>query len=78
MMIAAAVIPVVSACNIRSKNSEGCQKNESFQGSLPSRGDLVTIGNIVCGRGPDYPGIEQAAHQMALEAENVNATLTLC
>jgi hypothetical protein len=39
MAIAVAIIPVVSTCNERSKkNSKGCQKNESFQGSFPLRG----------------------------------------
>jgi len=37
------VIPVVSTCKVRSKkNRKGCQKNESFQGSFPSPGDIVT------------------------------------
>ena len=42
-MTTAAAIPIVSACNIWSKeNREGCHKNESFQGSLPSPGDIIT------------------------------------
>lgn len=78
MVIAVAAIPVVSTCNVRSKkNSKGRQKNESFQGSLPSPGDQVTLGNIVCGRGPDYPGIEQLARQISLEAEKANSALML-
>ena len=41
--MAVTIIPVVSTCSERSKkNSKGCQKNESFQGSFPSPGDIVT------------------------------------
>ena len=64
MVIAVATIPIVSTCNVRSKkNSQGCQKNESFQGSCPLRGTWSQTGNIVSDCGPGYGGIEQAAHQ---------------
>jgi hypothetical protein len=78
MVMVVAIIPVVSTCNEgRKKDSKGCQKNESFQGSFPSPGDIVRNQKYSRNCGPGYSGIEQAAHQMALEGGNVNVALIL-
>ena len=53
MAIPVAAIPVTSTCKVRSKkNSKGCQKNESFQGSCPLRGTWSQTGDIVSDCGP--------------------------